>query len=403
SATLAPSSTQLLWIIDIYGFLVAGSLIIMGTLGDRIGRRRLLMIGAGSFGLISVVAAFSTSAEMLIASRAVMGVAGATLAPSTLSLLFNMFPDPKQRSVAIGVWIAGFSAGGAIGPVIGGFLLEHFWWGSVFLLSLPVMGLLLVVGPRVLPEYRAPEPGRLDITSATLSLFAILALIFTLKESTQGEFGPLVITSALIGIALSYVFVRRQRRLADPLIDLKLFRLPAFSAALGINVAGIFMMVGTFLFVAQYLQLVIGLSPLEAGMWSLPHAAAFIVGSTTAPKYVYRFRPALVLGVTLSVVAVGLAVLAAAPVEGGLGMVVLSSVIAALGLAPALSLTTELVVGSAPPEKAGLASGISETGAELGGSLGIAILGSIGTALYRSRVIDNLPAGVSSEAAETLG
>ncbi|HZA25693.1 MAG TPA: MFS transporter, partial [Dehalococcoidia bacterium] len=161
SADLQPSSVQLLWIIDVYGFLVGGSLITMGTLGDRIGRRKLLLIGAAAFGVASVMAAFSTSAEMLIAARALMGVAGATLAPSTLSLIFSMFRDPRQRSVAIGVWISGFSAGAAIGPVVGGVLLEFFWWGSVFLLALPVMALLLALGPRVLPEFRDPQAGRL--------------------------------------------------------------------------------------------------------------------------------------------------------------------------------------------------------------------------------------------------
>jgi MFS transporter, DHA2 family, multidrug resistance protein len=170
SADLEPTSAQLLWIIDIYGFMIAASLITIGTLGDRIGRRRLLMIGAAAFGLVSVVAAFSVSAEMLIASRAVQGIAEATLAPSTLSLTFLMFQEPRQRQVAIGVWVAPFSAGGAIGPVLGGVLLERFWWGSVFLLAVPVMALLLILGPRLLPEYRAPDAGRLDIPSALMSL-----------------------------------------------------------------------------------------------------------------------------------------------------------------------------------------------------------------------------------------
>ena len=174
SADLKPSSAQLLWIIDIYGFFVAGSLITMGTLGDRIGRRKLLMIGAAAFSVTSVLAAFSISSEMLIASRALMGLAGATLAPSTLSLIFNMFLDPKQRSVAIGVWISAFSAGSALGPVLGGVLLEYFWWGSVFLLNVPVMAVLLALGPVLLPEFRNPEPGRFDLLSAAQSLAAVL-------------------------------------------------------------------------------------------------------------------------------------------------------------------------------------------------------------------------------------
>jgi DHA2 family multidrug resistance protein-like MFS transporter len=407
SAALQPSSAQLLWIIDIYGFMVAGSLITMGTLGDRIGRRKLLFIGAAVFGIFSLLAAFSTSAGMLIASRALMGVAGATLAPSTLSLIFNMFPDPKQRAAAIGVWISAFSAGGAIGPVLGGVLLEYFWWGSVFLLALPVMGLLLVLGPRVLPEFRNPEAGRLDLRSAGMSLAAILALIYALKQIAQDGLGPLPVLSILAGLGVGVLFLRRQRRLADPLIDLGLFRISTFNVALATNVLAVFVAVGYFLFVAQYLQLVLGLSPLQAGLASLPSALGFVVGSNLAPRFVHRFRPAIVLGATLALAAIGLAVLTQVGDASGLGLVVSASVVVSLALAPAFSLTTELIVGSAPPERAGAASGISETAAELGGALGIAILGSIGTAVYRGGLASRLPAGVPAEAAEiargTLG
>src|SRR5918996_1113566 len=294
SADLRPSSTELLWIIDIYGFLVAGSLITMGTLGDRIGRRRLLMIGAGAFGIASLAAAFSTSPGMLIASRAFMGVAGATLAPSTLSLIFNMFTDPRQRSVAVGVWIASFSAGGAIGPVGGGLLLEQFWWGSVFLLALPVMAALLLLGPRVLPEYRAPNAGRLDLTSAALSLAAILTVIYGLKQVAIEGFGVVPALSILAGVALALVFLRRQVRLEDPMIDLRLFRIPVFSASLTTYLLSIFVAFGFFLFVAQYLQLVLGLSPLEAGLWSLPSWAASArrsTGTTWPPASPRACRP----------------------------------------------------------------------------------------------------------------
>ena len=407
SADLEPSSAQLLWIVDIYGFMVASCLITMGTLGDRIGRRRLLMIGAAAFAVVSVLAAFSTNAEMLIASRALQGIAGATLAPSTLSLIFSMFHDPRERSVAIGVWIAGFSAGGAIGPVLGGVLLEHFWWGSVFLLAVPVMALLLLLGPRLLPEYRDPEAGRLDIASAALSLVAILAIIFGLKEIAQNGLGGLPISSVVVGIVVSVVFARRQRSLADPMIDLSLFRIRSFNASLATNVLGIFIAIGYFLFVAQYLQLVLDLSPLRAGLWSLPSAAGFIVGSTLAPRILRRFRPASVIGAGLAMGAVGLAMLARVDGSADLSILVAASVIISLGLAPVFTATTDLIVGSAPPERAGAASGISETGAELGGALGIAVLGSIGTAVYRAELADRLPRGVPGEATasarDTLG
>ncbi len=401
SADLQPTSAQLLWIVDIYGFLVAGSLITMGTLGDRIGRRKLLMIGAAGFGVASVVAAFSVSAEMLIASRALMGVAGATLAPSTLSLIFNMFPDPKQRATAIGVWISAFSAGGAIGPVLGGILLEYFWWGSVFLLALPVMALLLILGPRVLPEYRDPDARRLDVRSAAMSLTAILAVIYGLKQTAQDGFGLLPAVSIAAGLVVGYLFVRRQRRLDDPLIDVRLFRIPTFNVSLAANVASIFVAVGYFLFIAQYLQLVLALSPLEAGLWSLPSSVGFIVGSNVSPKFVHRYRPALVLAPSLLLAAIALGILTQVGTTDGLAVVVTASVVISLALSPVFTLTTELIVGSAPPERAGAASGISETGAELGGALGIAILGSIGTAIYRSALTNRLPTGIPADVAET--
>jgi len=407
SEDLKPSSAQLLWIIDIYGFMVAGFLVTMGTIGDRIGRRKLLLIGAAAFGLLSLLAAFSTTPEMLILSRALLGIAGATLAPSTLSLIFSMFQDPRQRAVAIGVWISAFSAGSAIGPVLGGILLENFWWGSVFLLALPVMALLLILGPIVLPEYRDENAGRLDLVSAVMSLVAVLSVIFGLKQIAQDGIGWLPLATVIVGLVVGGLFVRRQLTLVDPMIDLRLFRIPAFTASLAINFLAIFVAIGYFLFVAQYLQLVVGLSPLEAGFWSVPSALGFIVGSNVAPRIVRRVRAAYVMGAGLALAAIGLGVLTQVGASDGLAVVIAGSIIISLGLAPVLSLTTELIVGSAPPERAGAASGISETGAELGGALGISVLGSIGVALYRGHLVDGLPAGVPADAAvaarDTLG
>jgi DHA2 family multidrug resistance protein-like MFS transporter len=409
SADLQPSSAQLLWITDIYGFMVAGFLVTMGTLGDRIGRRRLLLLGATAFGVVSVLAALSTSAEMLIASRALLGIAGATLAPSTLSLIFSMFTDPRQRSTAIGIWITSFSAGGAIGPVLGGVLLERFWWGSVFLLAVPVMALLLALGPRVLPEYRDPAAGRLDLISAAMSLLAVLAVVFGLKLIAQDGIGGLASAAILVGLLVGVAFVRRQLTLADPMIDLRLFRSAAFNASLATNLLGIFIAVGYFLFVAQYLQLVLGLSPLEAGLWSLPSAGGFIVGSNLAPRILRRVRPALVIGTGLAMAAAGLGLLTQVGGSPGADLTILAvaSLLVSLGLAPVFTATTDLIVSSAPPERAGAASGISETGAELGGALGIAILGSIGIAVYRGELAGTLPAGLPGQAVtiarDTLG
>lgn len=400
SRDLHPSSTQLLWIIDIYGFTVAGFLVTMGAVGDRVGRRKLLLVGAAAFGLISILSAVSVSPEMLIASRALLGIAGATIAPSTLSLIFNMFQDPGERARAIAIWISAFSAGSAIGPVVGGVLLEQFWWGSVFLIALPVMALLLVLGPIVLPEYRDPNAGRLDLASAVMSLVAVLAVVFGLKQTAQDGVGALSVASIAVGVVVGILWVRRQLASDDPMIDLRLFRFPSFNASLVVNFLTIFVAVGYFLFVAQYLQLVVGLSPLLAGLCSVPSAIGFIVGSNVAPPLVRRFRPANVMSAGLALAAVGLVLLTQVGVANSLPVVIAASVVIALGLAPVLTLTTDLIVGSAPPERAGAASGISETAVELGGALGISVLGSLGVAIYRSDLA-GLPAGLSAEAAGT--
>jgi len=407
SADLEPSSAQLLWIVDIYGFMLAGSLITMGTLGDRIGRRRLLMIGAGAFGLASLLAAFSTSAEMLIAARALLGVAGATLAPSTLSLIRNMFLDPRQRTAAIGVWITSFSAGAAVGPLLGGILLEFFWWGSVFLLAVPVMAVLLLLAPVVLAEVRDPEAGRVDLVSAALSLVSVLAAIYGLKQIAQEGLAWPPALSIVAGLALGALFVGRQRGLAHPLLDLRLFRVPAFSAALATYTLATFVVFGAFFFIFQYLQLVLGLSPLRAGLWTVPSFGGFIVGAMLAPVIVRRVRPSSAVAAGLALAAIGFALLT--QVDGGSGpaVLVIASVVFSVALAPVFTLATDLIVGAAPAERAGAASAISETGSELGGALGIAVLGTIGAAVYRGRVGDAVPDGVPREAADaardTLG
>jgi DHA2 family multidrug resistance protein-like MFS transporter len=407
SADLRPSSTELLWIVDIYGFIVAGSLLTMGTLGDRIGRRRLLLIGAAAFATASVVAAFSRTPEMLIGSRALLGLAGATLAPSTLSLIRSMFLDDRQRTTAIGIWIASFSAGGAIGPLVGGLVLEHFWWGSVFLLAVPVMALLLVLGPRLLPEFRDPDAGRLDLISAGLSMAAVLLTIYGLKLMAQDGVGSVPVALIVLGLVIGGLFVRRQQTLAEPLIDLRLFRSPGFSASLLVYTFGILIVFGGFLFIAQYLQLVLGLSPLEAGLWSFPGAIAFVVGSLVAPVIVRRVRPAFVMATGLALGAVGFGLLAQVEAGSGLALVVAGDILLSLGLAPVFTLTTDLIVTSVVPEKAGAASGMSETGAELGGAVGIALLGSLGTAIYRMQMAESMPAGMPADATivarDTLG
>lgn len=402
SADLQPSSAQLLWIVDIYGFLLAGSLITMGTLGDRIGRRRLLLIGAAAFGGASVITAFSSSAGRLIAARGLLGVAAATLAPSTLSLIRNMFEDARQRTTAIAIWVASFSAGAAIGPVMGGALLEHYWWGSVFLVPVPIMALLLVIGPILLPEFKNPTVGRLDVISAAQSMASILAVIYGLKLIAQGDSAGRAAVAVLAGLTTGALFLRRQRRLDEPLIDLHLFRNPIFSAALAINMLDFFLGFGILLFITQYLQSVLGLSPLGAGLWTVPWAAASIVGSVLTPRFATRARPAFVMAGGLVVAAGGFGILTQISGSFGFPALVTGSVLLSLGLAPLTTVATDMMVGIVAPERAGMASSISETSSELGGALGIAALGSLGSVVYRSYIANVVSSDVPIEVIRAL-
>lgn len=398
---LAPSATQLLWIVDIYGFILAGFLVIMGTLGDRIGRRRLLMLGAAGFCVASVAAAYSVNAGMLIGARAVLGLAGATLMPSTLSLISTMFREEKQRTLAIAVWSTSLPLGGTIGPLVGGALLQLFWWGAIFLLAVPVMIVLLAAGPVLLPEYRNASAGRPDFLSVGLSLAATLPVVYGLTELAEGGFRPGPVAAGAAGLLAGWGFVRRQRSLADPLVDLRLFRRPGFRVALGVNTLVYFVILGMLLLISQYLQLVLGLSSLRAGLWMLPAMAGLVGGSLATPLFARRLRPASAMAAGLGVAAAGFVLLTQTS-SLGLAAVVAGSAVFALGLAPVTNLVVGTVLGSAPPEAAGAASGLSETSTELGGALGIAILGSIGTAVYHYRVTGHIPAAVPGAAARAI-
>lgn len=392
SESLGPTGAQLLWITDIYGFLIAGSLITMGTLGDRIGRRRLLLIGAAGFAVASVLAAFSTSAEMLIATRALLGVTGATLMPSTLSLIRNMFHDPHERTSAIGIWATSFSVGGVVGPLMGGFLLQYFWWGSVFLLAVPVMALLLVLGPTLLPEYRDPKAGKFDLLSAALSLVAVLAVIYGIKRFAAGDAWLWPTLSVGTGLAVGTIFVRRQNALEDPLLDLRLFGKPAFGVSVVVNTFMLFTWAGTFLLVAQYLQLVLGMGALEAGLWTLPGMVTSTIGCLTAPLMVRRWPVARIVCIGIVVSMIGFAMMMALDVVPGAVMAATAMAVIFIGIAVTMTLTTDLIISSAPPERAGAASAISETAAELGLALGVAVLGSVAALIYRLNVTPSVPA-----------
>jgi MFS transporter, DHA2 family, multidrug resistance protein len=396
STDLGADSTQQLWIMDVYGFMVAGFLVTMGTLGDRIGRRRLLLIGGAAFGVASVLAAYSTSPAMLIAARALLGIAGATLTPSTLALIMNLFRDARQRASAIGIWAGCFTVGAIIGPLVGGVMLDHFWWGSVFLLGVPVMVLLLVVGPILLPEYRDSAAGRIDLPSVVLSLAAILPVIYGLKETARNGWQPLPIAALIVGLGFGAIFLRRQKTLPDPLLDLGLFTSRAFAVTLTAMLMYSMLSGGTMAVLAQHFQLVDELSPLQAGMALVPGMAAAIVSFQLAPLLGRRIRPAYLFPIGLVVSAAGLLIVTQSDPAHGPAALVVGFAVTSFGCGPLVSLGTNLVVGSVPPEKAGSAAGLAQTGNEFGYALGIAILGSIGTAVYRNRLTQHLPAGLPS-------
>lgn len=399
SADLAPSSAQMLWIIDIYGFVLAGLLVTMGSLGDRIGRRRLLMIGAVGFAAASVIAAYSTSPEMLIGARVLLGLAGATLMPSTLSLLRNMFLNERQRLLAIAIWASAFSGGMAIGPVVGGWLLERFWWGSVFLLAVPVMIIIIGFGPLILRESRNPNPGRFDILSVLTSMAAMLPAVFGIKKLAAGESLVLAAAALAFGVLMGYVFVRRQRQLTSPLIDVKLFAIPAFSASVATNLMIIFSLVSSLFFLTQYLQIGQGISPFNAGLVLVPGLVLSVVTSFVAVRLsrAMGLRSIILLG--LAIVVIGFATLTQLPVHDGVVLVSVAFALIGTGTGLAETVTNGAILTSAPPERAGAASAISETAYELGAALGVAVLGSVLTAVYRAQ----LPAEAPAEAGETLG
>ncbi len=404
SSALGPSSAEQLWIIDIYPLVVAGLLVTMGTLGDRFGRRKMLLIGSTGFALVSVLAAFAPTAGALIAARAALGFFGAMLMPSTMSLLRSIFLDREQRRFAIAVWAAAFSAGAALGPIVGGFLLEHFDWGSVFLLAVPVLVPLLIAAPFLVPESRDPNPGRLDPLSILLSLLTMLPIVFAITSFAVDGPSPMLALSAAFGLAMGTLFVRRQRRVDVPMLDLDLFRRGSFSGAVLVNLLSMMSLVGFLYFVSQHLQLVMGLSPMEAGFALVPGMAMMIVSGLVVVPIARRVPPQYLVPGALVFSLAGYLLVAFSTQAHGVGPLVIAFAVLGIGIGAAETVSNELVVTTAPAAKAGAASAVSETAYEVGAVLGTAVLGGIITAFYRNALAlpVGLPAGAGKAASETL-
>jgi len=399
SADLDPSGTQQLWIFDIYAFVLAGLLMTMGSLGDRIGRRKLLLMGAAAFGAASLTAAYANSAETLIAARAVLGIGGATLMPSTMALIRSMFTDPGQRAKAIGLWSGVMTGGIALGSVLSGVLVQYFWWGSVFLVNLPAMALLLVLGPVLLPESKNPSPGPFDWVSVPLSLAAVLPVIYGLKEIPSEGWHPLYVVSVAVGLLFAALFAHRQRTHATPLVPPALLKGRGFTPALVLNLVASLAMMGSAIYTTQYLQSVLGKSPLSAALWSLlPSVFIGVAGPVTAQLVQRGVNRGYVVAGGFTAMAGGFTMLTLLGTDS-LWLVLAGAGVLACGMVAIMSQLTDLAMSSAPVERAGTASSLLETSAEFGGALGMAVLGSIGTAVYRHRMPGTAPAG----ARETLG
>jgi MFS transporter, DHA2 family, multidrug resistance protein len=400
---LQPTATQQLWIFDVYGFVLAGLLLTMGSLGDRIGRRRLLLIGAVAFSAASLLAAYAQSAEMLIAARAVLGVAGATLMPSTLALIRNLFHDETDRTKAVAIWSAALTGGVTLGPIISGVLLEHYWWGSVFLINIPAMLLLLVTAPFLLPESKGTRSARFDWLSSLLALGTVIPVIAGIKSVATEGWSTHAVLYAAFGLLVGLAFVRRQLTADVPMLDVRALAERRFGGSVVVNVLAMFAVMGNAIILTQYLQSVLGLSPLTAGLWSLLPSVVVAAAAPLAAVLSPRFGRPVIMAGGFVVSVVGFLLLSRAEPSGGLWLVLVAAGLVSGGLVAVLSLITDYVVGVAPAERAGSVAGLVETSSELGGALGMALLGSVLAAVYRLQADQLLPAALPAPAAAEAG
>ncbi|WP_406009809.1 MFS transporter [Streptomyces sp. NBC_00637] len=402
---LRPGGIELLWIVDTYPLVCASLLILFGTLGDKVGRRRILLLGYALFGVASALAAFAGSAQTLILARALLGVGGAMIMPATLSILRQVFPERRERALAIGIWSAVAAVGAAIGPLLGGLLLEHFWWGSVFLVNIPLMLVSLPVGRLLLPESRGAADGPWDVVGALTAAVGLFGVVLGVKRLGGGEFGLFTVVPLLLGAALIALFVRRQRRRLHPLVDLRMFGRPAFSTSVGCIVLAMLALVGLELIAAQYLQLVLGLSPLETGLRLLPLTFAAMAAGLAGARLLRQFGPRRMVCGGFVLTALAVLTLTAMGGSDNTGLLLFGFLLLGFGLETTLFAAYESMLSEAPPEQAGGAAAIGETSYQLGAGMGIALLGSVMNAAYAPglRSVPGVPASASDAAGHSLG
>jgi MFS transporter, DHA2 family, multidrug resistance protein len=406
---LHASTSDLQWMVDSYVLVFAGLLLTMGSLGDRFGRKRALTIGLIVFGSSSAAAAFAATTDQVIAARACMGIGAALIMPATLSILTNLFTDPKERGRAIGVWAAVSALGSAIGPAIGGLLLAHFWWGSIFLVNVPVVIGALTLGHFVLPESKDPHASRLDLVGSVLSIVGLSVLLWTIIGAPERGW---LSSASIIGFAASAVglaaFVLWELRNPEPMLDVTFFRNPRFTVASVAITMSFFAVVGTLFLVSQMFQFVLGYEPLEAGVRLIPFALAYVAVAPVAPRLVEHVGSKRLVAIGFAVASIGLFLLSGVSADSSYPRVIVGLIVMAFGMGMAVPSATESIMGSLPKEKAGVGSAMNDTTRQAGAALGVAVLGSILVSGYRSALAADaarlhLPKGTLAQSQASVG